>query len=90
MLFLLQTSSDFAMFNVQSYITKLEDLVDYDFPFERIKQVEKNLNKMAGDEETKEEPKIEEIKEEDEEEGKEEQKEKTLEEKTKDALEEMK
>ena len=53
---------------MQYYITKLEDLAEYDFPFERIKQVEKNLESMAGEdeEEKKEEPKVEEVKEEEE------------------------
>ena len=61
------------MFNVQNYITKLEDLSEYNFPFERIKQVEKNLESMAGpdeEEEKKEEPKIEELKDDVEEEKK--------------------
>ena len=61
------------MFNVQNYITKLEDLAEYNFPFERIKQVEKNIESMSApdeEEEKKEEPKIEEVKEEPEEEKK--------------------
>ena len=61
---LVQSSSDFAMFNVQYYITKLEDGTEYNFPFTRIKQVEKQLDEMAGDDEEKkeeEEKKTEEI-----------------------------
>ena len=51
------------MFNVQYYITKLEDQTEYHFPFTRIKQVEKRLDEAAGeDEETKEEePKTQEV-----------------------------
>lgn len=47
------------MFNVQYYITKLEDLVEYTFPFTRIRQVEKQLDAAAddGEEEKKEEEK---------------------------------
>jgi hypothetical protein len=37
----LQSSADFTAFNVQYYITKLEDQSEYHFPFTRIKQVEK-------------------------------------------------
>lgn len=55
------SSSDFSMFNVQNYITVLEDLKEYNFPFTRIKQVEKQLDSMAGEEEK--EPKTEEVKE---------------------------
>lgn len=60
-----QSSCDFSQFNVQYYIQKLEDLTEYNFPFTRIKQVEKELAGGAGEEE-KEEPKTEEIKEEEE------------------------
>jgi len=53
------------MFNVQYYITKLEDLVEYTFPFTRIRQVEKQLDAAAegNDEEEKkeEEKKTEEL-----------------------------
>ena len=65
----MQSCADFSAFNVQQYITRLEDLKDYNFPFTRIKQVEQNLADMAGpdeEEEKKEEPKVEEIKEEEE------------------------
>lgn len=34
------SSADFGCYNVQNYITHLEDLKEYDFPFSRIKQVE--------------------------------------------------
>lgn len=27
------------MYNVQYYIQKLEDMTEYDFPFERVKQI---------------------------------------------------
>jgi len=54
------------LFNVQNYITILEDQVEYHFPFTRIKQVEKSLNEAADGEaaEEEEEKKTEEIKEE--------------------------
>ena len=55
------------MYNVQYYIQKLEDGTEYNFPFTRIKQVEKRLDEMAGDddeeEKKEEEPKTEEVKE---------------------------
>ena len=54
-------ASDVAMYNVQNYIHKLEELKDFDFPFERFKHIEKQQ-----EEETKEEPKVEEIKDEEE------------------------
>ena len=54
---------------MQNYITKLEDLVEYNFPFTRIKQVEKELEVMA-DGEAEEEKKTEEIKDGEEEEKK--------------------
>ena len=72
---LVQSSADFAMFNVQNYITILEDLQEYNFPFTRIKQVERQLDAMAGDDGAaeEEEKKTEEIND-DEEEKKEETK----------------
>ena len=52
---------------MQNYITILEDQQEYTFPFTRIKQVEKNLDEMAGGDgaaaEEEEEKKTEEIKE---------------------------
>ena len=49
----------------------LEDQVEYNFPFTRIKQVEKSLNEMAdGEAAQEEEKKTEEIKEDEEEEKK--------------------
>lgn len=67
----LQSSADFSLFNVQYYITMLEDQVEYNFPFTRIKQVEKSLNEMAdGEAAQEEEKKTEEIKEDEEEEKK--------------------
>jgi len=56
------SSADFALFNVQNYITILEDLQEYHFPFTRIKQVEKQHDDLAGVDE-EEEKKTEEIKE---------------------------
>lgn len=50
------------MFNVQYYITKLEDLAEYTFPFTRIRQVEKQLDAAADDGEDEEEKKEEEKK----------------------------
>ena len=49
---------DVSMFNVQYYIQKLEDLTEYDFPFERIKNIKKSIEGMADGDEKKEEPKI--------------------------------
>lgn len=49
------SSRDFADFNLQNYITKLEDLQEYTFPFTRIKNVEKQLDAMGEDEEEKKE-----------------------------------
>ena len=50
---------------MQYYITMLEDKAEYNFPFTRIKQVEKQLEEMADGEEEKkdeeEEKKTEEI-----------------------------
>jgi len=58
-----KTSSDFTEYNVQNYITILEDLTPYNFPFTRIRNVEKNLETAADGEESKtEEVKTEEIK----------------------------
>lgn len=55
-----------ACFNVQYYIQKLEDETEYNFPFTRIKQVEKNIQDMAGDDEEEkkedDEPKVSEVK----------------------------
>ena len=51
---------------MQYYITMLEDLTQYNFPFTRIKQVERELENAAGEEEEK---KTEEIKEEEEKKG---------------------
>jgi len=34
------SSADFSCYNVQHYITKLEELKKYKFPFARIKQVQ--------------------------------------------------
>jgi hypothetical protein len=45
------------MYNVQNYINKLEELKEWDFPFERFKHIEE-----VKKEEAKEEPKVEEIK----------------------------
>jgi hypothetical protein len=42
------------MYNLQNYIAKLEDLKEWQFPFERFKHIQKK-------EETKEEPKVEEL-----------------------------
>lgn len=67
------SSRDFSDYNLQNYITILEDLEPYDFPFSRVKAVEKELDAMAGATGGKdEEEKIEEVKEEDEEEKEEE------------------
>ena len=55
------SSADFSLFNAQYYITKLEDMTEYHFPFTRIKQVEKQLETMADGEE-EEEKKTEEVK----------------------------
>jgi|LakMenEpi03Aug12_release.lakeMendotaPanAssembly.Ray.scaffolds.fasta_scaffold3933008_1 hypothetical protein len=44
------------MYNVQNYIHKLEELKEFDFPFERFKKIEESKK-----EESKEEPKVEEI-----------------------------
>ncbi len=48
------------MFNVQYYIQKLEDMTEYQFPYERIKQIKEQLSGGAGGED--DEPKTEEIK----------------------------
>ena len=52
------------MYNVQNYIHKMEELKEFDFPFERFKRIEEKKQ-----EESKEEPKIEEIKDEPQNEG---------------------
>jgi len=57
-------ASDFSSYNVQYYIQKLENETAYEFPFTRIKQIDKELGgegKINPDD--KDEPKIEEIKE---------------------------
>jgi hypothetical protein len=54
------------MYNVQYYIQKLEDMTEYSFPFERVKQIKEQLTgKADGDkpedapaEEDDEEPRI--------------------------------
>lgn len=69
------SSRDFSDFNLQNYITILEDLTHYNFPFTRIKQVEKELEEAAGDDE--EEKKTEEIVEEENEDDQEEEEKKT-------------
>lgn len=48
------------MFNVHNYIKILEDGEQFDYPFERLKHVDKEVNGKK-EEEKKEEPKIEEI-----------------------------
>jgi dynein assembly factor 3 len=46
------SNCDISEYNVLSYITKLEDLVEYNYPFERLKHVmgSKNYSKMQGEE----------------------------------------
>lgn len=54
------------MYNVHQYISKLEDLKDFNYPFARLDQVESQFDEPK--EEEKEEGKLEEVAEEDEEE----------------------
>lgn len=44
------------MYNVQNYIYKLEELKEFEFPFERFKHIQKE-----SEETKKEEPKVEEL-----------------------------
>lgn len=57
-------ASDITSYNVQGYIHKLENLEEYEFPFERLRRVEEEFKDNKGSEEEK---KIEEVNEEDEE-----------------------
>ena len=41
------SAGDFCMFNIQNYITILEDLSEYHFPFSRIKKVEEELDNAS-------------------------------------------
>lgn len=43
------------MYNVQFYIQKLEDMTEYNFPFERVKQVKEQLTGMSEGDKPKEE-----------------------------------
>jgi len=52
------SSNEFSMFNIHNYIKKLEDLEEFNYPFERLKHVEKEVNVKKDEEEKKEEPKI--------------------------------
>lgn len=55
-------ASDISAYNVQSYIHKLEKLEKYQYPFERLKHIEKQYAETGSDpneEEKKEEPKKE-------------------------------
>lgn len=52
---------DASIYNVQYYIQKLESLTEYNFPFERVKQIKEQI---TGVKEEDEEPKTEEIKDE--------------------------
>jgi len=65
------SAADISLYIVQRYIHKLQELEDYDFPFERIKHIEeqygyndKDKKKKENEEEEKEEPKIQELTEE--------------------------
>jgi uncharacterized DUF497 family protein len=51
------------MYNVQYYIQKLEEMTEYNFPFERVKQVKQQLTGLSDGEKPKEEeePRIQEI-----------------------------
>jgi hypothetical protein len=52
------------MYNVQYYIQKLEDMTEYNFPFERVKQVKQQLTGLSDGEKPKdedEEPRIQEV-----------------------------
>ena len=54
------SSMDACLFNVQYYIQKLEDTTEYDFPFERIKQIKERITEMA-DGKKEDEPKTQEV-----------------------------
>jgi len=63
------SAADIALYIVQRYIHKLEELEDYDYPFERIKHIEEQYGHKSKEdkkeEETKEdEPKVQELTEE--------------------------
>lgn len=52
------------MYNVQYYIQKLEDMTEYNFPFERVKQVKEQLTGQADGDKPKDEddePRIQEV-----------------------------
>ena len=64
----IQSAADISLYIVQRYIHKLEELVDYDFPFERIRHIEEQYGYHDKDkkkeEQEKEEPKSQELTEE--------------------------
>jgi dynein assembly factor 3 len=42
-------ASDISAYNVQAYIHKLEKLTKYEYPFERLKHIEKQYEKTGTD-----------------------------------------
>ena len=61
------SNTDVSEYNVQAYITKLEEMVKYDFPFERIKhllgeeQMQPEKKDLPDINEEDEESKVEEV-----------------------------
>mmetsp|Transcript_17179 Transcript_17179/g.16398 ORF Transcript_17179/g.16398 Transcript_17179/m.16398 type:complete len:132 (+) Transcript_17179:661-1056(+) len=46
-------ASDVSEYNLQGYIYKLENLQEYTYPFERLKQIQKQYGYKEGEEESK-------------------------------------